>query len=93
MRAIEVLAAEMGTDADGRAVLTYRMQERGLRLILHGDAEWSSQLDDLGDVRPLLLWARGAADLRLSCVNLVAIVGSHTATGYNNHASTPPAAV
>jgi DNA processing protein len=27
-----------------------------------GDAEWPTQLDDLGDTRPLLLWLRGNAD-------------------------------
>jgi len=45
-----------------------------------GDAEWPSQLDDLGDTRPLLLWLRGTADLRLACVKSVAIVGSRAAT-------------
>jgi DNA processing protein len=57
----------------------------GLRIIVPGDAEWPTQLDDLGDTRPLLLWARGAADLRLSCVNSVAIVGARAATGYGQH--------
>jgi DNA processing protein len=60
-------------------------QEVGMRLIMPGDAEWPTQLDDLGDGRPLLLWARGAADLRLSCVNSVAIVGARAATGYGQH--------
>jgi DNA recombination-mediator protein A len=54
-------------------------QESGLRLVMPGDAEWPTQLDDLGDTRPLLLWARGSADLRLTCVNSVAIVGSRAA--------------
>jgi len=56
-------------------------QQIGMRLIMPGDAEWPTQLDDLGDARPLLLWARGAADLRLTCVSSVAIVGSRAATG------------
>jgi DNA processing protein len=60
-------------------------QERGLRLIQPGDPEWPSQLDDLGDTRPLALWARGIADLRLNCVNSVSIVGSRAATGYGSH--------
>ena len=60
-------------------------QDSGLRVIQPGGAEWPSQLDDLGDTRPLLLWARGGADLRLSCVNSVSIVGSRAATGYGNH--------
>ena len=30
-------------------------QDAGLRLVLPGDPEWPTQLDDLGDARPLLL--------------------------------------
>jgi DNA processing protein len=51
-------------------------QDRGFRLIVPGDAEWPTQLDGLGDARPLVLWRHGSADLRLSCVNSVAIVGA-----------------
>jgi DNA processing protein len=60
-------------------------QDSGLRVIVPGDAEWPTQLDDLGDMRPLLLWVRGSADLRLTCVNSVSIVGSRAASGYGNH--------
>ncbi len=67
-------------------------QDSGLRLILPGDPEWPSQLDDIGDTRPLLLWARGSADLRLSCVNSVSIVGSRAATGYGSHVAIEMAA-
>jgi DNA processing protein len=67
--------------------------ESGMRLIVPGDAEWPTQLDDLGDARPLLLWLRGTADLRLTCVNSVAIVGSRAATGYGNHVAVEMAAV
>jgi len=67
-------------------------QEVGMRLIMPGDAEWPTQLDDLGDARPLLLWARGTADLRLTCVSSVAIVGSRAATGYGQHVAVEMAA-
>jgi hypothetical protein len=68
-------------------------QDGGMRLIMPGDAEWPTQLDDLGDARPLLLWARGAADLRLTCVNSVSIVGTRAAaTGYGNHVALEMAA-
>jgi DNA processing protein len=67
-------------------------QEGGLRLIMPGDAEWPTQLDDLGDARPLLLWARGSADLRLTCVNSVSMVGSRAATGYGQHVAVEMAA-
>jgi DNA processing protein len=67
-------------------------QEGGMRLIMPGDAEWPTQLDDLGDARPLLLWARGTADLRLTCVNSVSMVGSRAATGYGQHVAIEMAA-
>ena len=67
-------------------------QGSGLRVIQPGDAEWPTQLDDLGDTRPLLLWVRGAADIRLGCVNSVSIVGSRAATGYGNHVAIEMAA-
>jgi DNA processing protein len=67
-------------------------QESGLRLVLPGDPEWPSQLDDLGELRPLLLWVRGTADLRLSCVHSVSMVGSRAATGYGNHVAIQMAA-
>ena len=63
----------------------------GLRLVMPGDAEWPTQLDDLGDARPLLLWVRGS-DLRLACVNSVSIVGSRAATGYGSHVAIEMAA-
>jgi len=68
-------------------------QDSGFRLIVPGDPEWPTQLDDLGDTRPLLLWLRGAAVLRLTCVNSVAIVGSRAATGYGQHVAIALAAV
>jgi DNA processing protein len=60
-------------------------QGSGLRVVVPGDAEWPTQLADLGDARPLLLWLRGSADLGLTCVSSVSIVGSRAATGYGNH--------
>ena len=67
-------------------------QDSGMRVIVPGDAEWPTQLDDLGDARPLLLWVRGSADLRLTCVNSVSIVGSRAATGYGSHVAIEMAA-
>jgi DNA processing protein len=68
-------------------------QDAGMRLAMPGDAEWPTQLDDLGDARPLLLWLRRTADLRLTCVNSVAMVGSRAATGYGQHVAIELAAV
>jgi DNA processing protein len=57
-------------------------QESGLRLVYPGEPEWPSQLDDLGDARPLLLWIRGNADLRYASLSSVAVVGARAATQY-----------
>ena len=95
----EALLAEQEDAALSRAVQRWRdrlgeipstarlgaWQDGGLRLIIPGDAEWPTQLDDLGDTRPLLLWLQGTADLRLACINSVAMVGSRAATGYGQH--------
>src|SRR5215471_15935307 len=102
-----LLAGEADDAALSRAILRWRdrlgeipstarlaaWQESGLRLVVPGDAEWPTQLDDLGDARPLVLWLRGAADLRLTCINSVAIVGSRAATGYGQHVAIELAAL
>jgi DNA processing protein len=83
-------------DRLGEIPSTARMaawQHSGYRLIVPDDAEWPTQLDDLGDARPLLLWLRGTANLRLTCINSVAIVGSRAATGYGQHVAIELAAV
>jgi DNA processing protein len=67
-------------------------QQSGLRVIVPGDTEWPSQLDDLGDARPVVLWVRGTADLRFACLNSVAMVGSRAASGYGNHVALEMAA-
>ncbi len=60
-------------------------EREGLRLTFPGDPEWPTQLDDLGDARPLLLWVRGHVDLRYACLTSVSVVGSRAATGYGMH--------
>ncbi|GGP61850.1 hypothetical protein GCM10010287_51790 [Streptomyces variabilis] len=49
---------------------------------LSPEAEWPGQLDDLGDARPLGLWVRGTADLRLWALRSVALVGARACTEY-----------
>jgi DNA processing protein len=53
----------------------------GTRLVLRGDADYPTQLEDL-DEPPLALWIRGELDLRLSATRSVAIVGARAASGY-----------
>lgn len=65
----------------------------GARAVCPGDAEWPTQLDDLGDTRPYLLWVKGTADLRFSCLRSVAVVGSRAASAYGAHVAGEMAAV
>jgi DNA processing protein len=66
----------------------------GARLVCPGDAEWPTQVDQLGGVTsargaplvpPLCLWVRGAGDARLALVRSVAVIGARAATAYGEH--------
>lgn len=65
----------------------------GVRAVCPGDAEWPTQLDDLGNKRPYLLWVKGTADLRFSCLRSVAVVGARAASAYGAHVAGEMAAV
>ncbi|MFI8295314.1 DNA-processing protein DprA [Streptomyces nigra] len=60
-------------------------QDAGMRFLSPGDTEWPRQLDDLGDARPLGLWVRGPADLRMWALRSVAVVGARACTEYGAH--------
>ncbi|MFE1319950.1 DNA-processing protein DprA [Kitasatospora phosalacinea] len=67
-----------------------RIAKLGGRFIIPGDSEWPSQLDDLGDSRPIGLWIRGLPSQRLPSLRLlalrsVAVVGSRACTAYGRH--------
>lgn len=66
-------------DLDDRLAAADRI---GARLIVSGDREWPSQLDDLGTGRPLALWVLGAANLRLTALRSLAVVGARAASPY-----------
>lgn len=57
----------------------------GARLIVPGDPEWPTGLDDLGVHAPLALWVRGDAGLLGRLDRSIAIVGARAATGYGEH--------
>jgi DNA processing protein len=67
-------------------------EERGGRLLCPGEAEWPSQLDDLGAGRPYALWVCGDQDLRFGCLRSVALVGARTASPYGVHVAAEMAA-
>ncbi|MER7180380.1 DNA-processing protein DprA [Streptomyces hyaluromycini] len=70
--------------SDPRADLAVA-REAGARFVCPGDAEWPSQLDDLGDARPLGLWVRGLPSLRMWALRAVAVVGARACTEYGAH--------
>ncbi|MEY9966397.1 DNA processing protein [Streptacidiphilus sp. MAP12-16] len=57
----------------------------GARLVCPGDEDWPTQLDDLGAARPVGLWVRGGASLRLLALRSVAMVGARACTAYGAH--------
>ncbi|KWT61924.1 DNA polymerase III subunit beta [Streptomyces albus subsp. albus] len=57
----------------------------GGRFVCPGDDEWPQQLEDLEDGRPIGLWVRGRASLRLWALRSVAVVGSRACTEYGAH--------
>ncbi|MEU3144306.1 MULTISPECIES: DNA-processing protein DprA [unclassified Streptomyces] len=69
--------------APGRDLAVAR--NAGVRFVHPGTAEWPRQLDDLGDGRPLGLWVRGPADLRMWALRSVAVVGARACTEYGAH--------
>lgn len=64
------------------------IRAHGGRLVVPTDTEWPSQLDDLGDARPVGLWIRGPADLRAWALRSVAVVGARACTPYGAHTAT-----
>jgi DNA processing protein len=54
----------------------------GARVITPGTSAWPTQLDQLGERAPLLLWVLGSGDLRLLALRSVAMVGARAATSY-----------
>lgn len=82
------------TDADGKFAraaarvkalrldaLVTRTQELGARVVIPGDAEWPSGVDDLQSP-PYCLWVLGAASLSQACERSVSMVGARAATPY-----------
>jgi DNA processing protein len=62
-----------------------RARRLGARLVCPGDRDWPTQLDDLGAARPIALWVRGTASLRLLALRSVAMVGARACTAYGAH--------
>lgn len=59
-----------------------RADSCGARLVTPHEPEWPSQLDDLGDQAPILLWVQGEASLREVLLRSVSIVGARACSPY-----------
>ncbi|MFK0231470.1 DNA-processing protein DprA [Streptomyces vinaceus] len=70
--------------ADPRRDLATAARSGG-RFICPGSPQWPTQLDDLGDARPIGLWLRGRPDLRTWALRSVAVVGARACTPYGAH--------
>jgi DNA processing protein len=57
----------------------------GARLVIPGDPEWPTGLDDLGAHTPMALWVRGVPGVLGTLDRSLAIVGARAATGYGEH--------
>ncbi len=57
----------------------------GARLVIPGDPEWPTGLDDLGAHAPPTLWVRGDAGMLGRLERSIAMVGARAATGYGEH--------
>lgn len=73
-------AHHLAPQVDGAEILRCA-KDAGIRLVIPGDDEWPTQIDQL-PVPPWGLFVRGQENLRLIAARSVAIVGSRAATGY-----------
>jgi DNA processing protein len=71
-------------EAGGVAEALARARRAGVRLVVPGDDEWPSRLDDLGVHAPHCLWVRGEL-AGLSDAPSISVVGARAATGYGDH--------
>lgn len=58
------------------------IEQVGGRLLIPGDDDWPSRLDDLQEDTPVCLWVRGDGSLRTMLSESVALVGSRASTRY-----------
>lgn len=61
-------------------------ERAGIGALVPGDKEWPSALNDLGDRRPYVLWARGTTSfLARPLSDFVTITGARASTSYGDH--------
>ncbi len=74
------------SDAQTHSQRIVEAQRMGIGVLIPGDQDWPSALDDLGDRRPYVLWTRGATSfLARPLSEFVTITGARAATSYGEH--------
>lgn len=74
------------SDAQTHSQRIVEAQRMGIGVLIPGDQDWPSTLDDLGDRRPYVLWTRGATSfLARPLSDFVTITGARAATSYGKH--------
>ncbi|MDE0545945.1 DNA-processing protein DprA [Microbacterium sp. C7(2022)] len=73
-------------ERDGGARIVEATERMSLHLLTPVDEEWPRELNQLGDLAPLTLWAKGdVSHLTRRASSRVAIVGARAATSYGEH--------
>ncbi|HEY4225407.1 MAG TPA: DNA-processing protein DprA [Pseudolysinimonas sp.] len=75
-----------GRVAAPAVLLALRQAARfGVSLLVPGDPDWPTGVDELGEHAPLALWVRGDRALLGRLERSIAVVGARAATGYGEH--------
>jgi DNA processing protein len=83
---VDAVARWRGRASAPTVMLALRQAARfGAGLLVPGDPDWPSGVDELGKHAPLALWARGDRTLLGRLERSIAIVGARAATGYGEH--------
>lgn len=78
---VRAVARKRAQHVDVDAILE-ATSKAGAHIVVPGDPQWPSQLDDLDQRAPLALWILGEASLRLAALRSIAMVGARASTGY-----------
>ena len=74
------------SDSQTHAQRIVEAQRMGIGVLIPGDHDWPSALDDLDDRQPYVLWTRGATSfLARPLSEFVTITGARAATSYGEH--------
>ena len=83
LRHADTLLVRMTADPDRMIDDDLAVAERlGARVLVPGTSQWPTQLDQLGERAPVMLWVLGVGDLRLLALRSLAVVGARAATPY-----------